>query len=155
MRIALLALGLVVTGCSGQIGDLGEAMGGSSAEAGQIVEDWITEAQSGKGDLGWSRLHPFVQDDVFRSYEVYQGAVLASDWSRFDYVIPEVRTHDGAYRVQIRVPGGATSAPAFMVEWGIVQFALVDGQSTDEGEISVRIPPLGGDRGIRALGRQG
>ena len=153
LRIRLLALGLVVTGCSVSIGDLGEAMGGSPAEAGQIVDDWIAEAQSGKDELGWSRLHPFVRDGIFGSYEVYQQAVLASDWSRFDYVITDVRTHDGAYRVQVRVPGGATSTPAFMVDWGIMQFTLVDGRSTDDGEINVRIPPLGGDRGIRALGR--
>ena len=155
VRVALLALGLVVAGCSAPLGDLGETVGGSPAEARQIVEDWIAEARSGQDDLGWSRFYPNVRDDMFGSYEAYKEAVLASDWSRFDYDIPEVRTHDGAYLVQIRVPGGSESTPAFMLDWGIVQFPLLDGVPTDDGVITVQIPPLAGDRGIQALGRPG
>jgi hypothetical protein len=151
----LLALGLVAAGCSIPAGDPGEAMGGSPAEAGQIVEDWIAEARSGVGDLGWSRLHPLVRDDVFGSYEVYQRAVVASDWSRLDYVIREVRTHDGTYLVAVRIPGGETSTPAFMLDWGIIQFPPVDGRPSDDGVIGVRIPPIVGDRGIKALGGPG
>jgi hypothetical protein len=152
LRSAFVGLWLVIAGCSSPIGDVGEAMGGSPAEASQIVEAWIAEAQSGRDDLGWSRLYPSVRNEVFRSYEVYQEAVLASNWRRFHYVTSEVRTHDGAYVVQIRVPGGAESTPAFMIDWGMVQFPPVDGRPSDDGIISVRISPLGGDRGIRALG---
>lgn len=146
----LLAVTLMVSGCSVPLGDLGEAMGGTPEEATRIVEDWIAEARSGEDDLGWSRLYPFVRDEIFGSYEVYEDAVLASDWSRFDYLVHDVRPHDGRYRIEIRVPGGSEATPAFMVDWGIVQFV-----GGDDGIVSVRIPPLGGDRGIQALGGPG
>jgi hypothetical protein len=155
VRIALLALGLVVAGCSVPLDDMGEAMGGSPTDAGQIVEEWLAEAQSGKGDLGWSRLYPNVREEMLSSYEAYKETVLAADWSRFDYNMTEVRTHDGAYLVVIRVPGGERSTPAFMLDWGIVQFPRLDGVPTDDGLITVRIPPLGGDRGIQAAGGPG
>jgi hypothetical protein len=150
---ALLAAGFVASGCSVHLADLGEAVGGSPAEAAQIVEDWIAEARSGKDDLGWSRLYPSLRDQIFGSYEVYQEAVLGSDWSRFEYVIQDVRIKDGDYLIDIRVPGGAPSTPAVMVDWGIVQFVPVDGVPTDVGSMTVQIPPLGGDRGIQGPGR--
>ena len=150
-----LAVAFLLASCSAPFGDLGEAVGGSPEEAARIVEGWIAEARSGEDDLGWSRLYPNVRDEMFRSYEAYREAVLASDWSRFDYVIDAVRIKDGDYLIDIRVPGGAQSTPAILVDWGMVQFTPVDGVPSDVGSMTVQIPPLGGDRGIQALGPPG
>ena len=145
-------LALLVSGCGQASPDLGESVGGTPAEAAAIVERWFVLARSGEADGGWSLLYPSVRADVIGSADVYHHALEDADWRGFDYDVGEARLTDGDYRVDVRVLGGEASLPAFMRDWGFMQFPTIDGEPSDTGIIIVRIPPFGPERGIQLSG---
>ena len=126
--------------------DPGEAVGGTEADAARMVGEWLDLARTRSGDLGWSLIYPIDQRDLIGSFEVYEAAVVAADWTDFAYDIPDVRTTDGEYRVTVRLLGGVESVPQFMLDWGLIQ------TTGATGTITVRIAPGGFPRGIQGTG---
>jgi hypothetical protein len=147
-------LALILAGCSGQIQieDLGESAGGDPEVAASTIDRWFELARSGQNDFGWSLLHPRGRSDLIGSIEAYREAMAAIDWSGFEYEVVGGRLHDGRYKIDVMVAGGRASVPLPICRWGLIQFAPVDGELTDVGTVTVRIPPLGGESGILGSG---
>lgn len=148
--VSAISISALVMACSGQIqvGDLGEAAGGDPDVAASTIDRWFELARSGQDDFGWSLLHPRARSDIIGSIEAYREAMAAIDWSGFEYGVVGGRLHDGRYKVDVRVAGGRASIPEPICRWGLIRFAPVDGELTDVGTVTVRIPPLGGESGI-------
>jgi hypothetical protein len=146
-----LAIGAVLHGCSDQIqiGDLGETAGGDPEVASRMVERWFELARSGAEDSGWWVLYPNVRSDIIGSMEVYRDAFATVDWSTFDQQVVGGRLNDGQYRIDVHVAGGRANVPQPLCRWGLIQFAPgLNGEPSEIGAVTVRIPPFGGEAGI-------
>lgn len=152
MLFSMLGACLAPVQSSAPVDDLGEAIGGTAAQAAGIVEQWLLEASTQTGDYGWSMLFPNVRTDLIHSEEAYRDAIVGADWSKLRYAVGRVSTRDGEYRVNVWVQGGAESIPAPLRRWGLIQFGSTDGVPSDEGYVAVRIDPSGWPWGIQATG---
>lgn len=129
---ALVLLGLLVCGCART-----ETVD-RTGEASQIAEQYLAGVAGASEDRGWSLLHPDGRDVFGGSIERYINAVLASDWTSFEWAIEDVVPDDPSlFMVRVR-----TDPPAFLVQLADGQRVL---QSNGNGTANlwIRFSPMG------------
>lgn len=110
-----LVLSAVLVGTTLLAGCSVEDSPGGRSEAEELAATFFTRVSSGEPDYGWSLIAG--ADEVWGSYERYEGVVIGQDWSRFEVeVIGTVRCQDGTTcSVCLRIPGGPESVPKFLL----------------------------------------
>lgn len=103
--VALILFGSLAAGCAERPE--------RTAEATELAEQYLAAVSGAADDRGWSLLHPDARRDMFGgSVERYLNAVLASDWTNFQFSVESVVPDDPSlYLVQVRA-----TPPAFLVQ---------------------------------------
>ena len=92
------------------------------------------------------------REALIGDFDAYREVLRTADWDGVDYAVGEVLVRDGEYWVSVQVAGGVNQVPEFMRRWGLIQFTLLEGRPTGDGQMVVRIEPDGRVRGIQASG---
>jgi hypothetical protein len=109
-------------------------------------------------DRGWGLIHPEIRQSMFgNDREAYIALARQADWSTFRVEVEQGYADDDFgtfYLVSVRVPGGRSSVPAFLLQhgaWSLLPLYEGKGHDPTTATVHVRLEPFGGG-GIWAAG---
>jgi hypothetical protein len=146
MRLAWVALLVVLGGCNLFGEPIDPEHAGSPDEAQVIALDWLAAVSGERADRGWSLLHPLAQQRLYQNnVDRYVTEAESIDWNEFEWSVSRPPVWDGNYMLIVSLSG--STAPANELADGHLVQLIQSGNTSHEASITVRID-FDGSRGI-------